>query len=322
MLARPNPRQRPSAPDFSGDGDVTRHRRVYCVHYDHCVGVAVDRGWRSWTCETLLHPSPAISRGADVASSGGAGPRTRDGLSAGPPERDGPQLAPLERLPEAREIRLRLVGVGQGEPRDGRVQAIVVAAVAPQHGCVSGPRVGLSMGVGVRRVFALLTTALALSPVQALPAEQAKPSVAASRKEPTPEERVALHFQATVATQAHMGSYRRALSDPAEGIDVTATRAFGRTKYGLAASYNQQIDPTLGMFVRASFNDGANETWVFTEIDRCLAAGAVQSAARWARPDDEAGAAVVLLLSSLSGDHRADLAAGGLGFIIGDGRLR
>ncbi len=116
---------------------------------------------------------------------------------------------------------------------------------------------------------------------------------------------------------AHMGSYRQAI---AEGVDVSATRAYGRTKYGFAASANQQIDDTLGVFVRVSWNDGANETWAFTEIDRSFAAGAVQGGARWGRPQDEAGAAVVV--SGLSDLHRAYLAAGHYGFLIGDGALR
>jgi high affinity Mn2+ porin len=119
---------------------------------------------------------------------------------------------------------------------------------------------------------------------------------------------------------ARMGSYRQALSDRSAAVDVTATRAFGRTKYGFAASANQELDDRLGVFARVSWNDGANETWAFTEIDHSFAAGAVQGGVRWGRPDDEAGAAIVV--SGLSPDHRAYLAAGGYGFLIGDGALR
>jgi high affinity Mn2+ porin len=122
---------------------------------------------------------------------------------------------------------------------------------------------------------------------------------------------------------AHMGSYRAA-RDLARATgaapDVTATRAFGREKAGLAASVEQDLGAGLSAFARASFDDGRNETWAFTEIDRSLAAGAVQSGARWGRPDDEAGLAVAV--SGLSALHRKYLAAGGLGFLIGDGALR
>ena len=118
---------------------------------------------------------------------------------------------------------------------------------------------------------------------------------------------------------ARMGSYRQAIEDPSAGNDVTATRAFGRTKAGFAASANQDFGSGLGTFLRVSYNDGANETWAFTEIDRSLALGAVQSGGRWGRPEDEAGAAVVV--SGLSSLHRRYLAGGGYGFLIGDGAL-
>ena len=117
---------------------------------------------------------------------------------------------------------------------------------------------------------------------------------------------------------ARMGSYRLALENP--NPDITASRAFGRTKHGFAASANLEIGPGAGAFIRGSWNDGQNETWAFTEIDRSLAFGAIQSGERWRRPEDEAGVAMVI--SGLSNLHRRYLAAGGYGFIIGDGRLR
>jgi len=101
---------------------------------------------------------------------------------------------------------------------------------------------------------------------------------------------------------------------------VTASRAFGRTKVGFAASANQDLGGGLGAFIRVSYDDGANETWAFTEIDRSVALGVVSSGARWGRGDDHVGAAVVI--SGLASVHREYLAAGGYGFIIGDGALR
>lgn len=117
--------------------------------------------------------------------------------------------------------------------------------------------------------------------------------------------------------QARMGSYALALQQPQP--DISATRADGRTKYGFAGSANLDLGAGLAAFLRASWNDGANETWAFTEVDRSLAAGAVQSGARWGREADEAGAAVVV--SGLSRLHRLYLAGGGYGFLIGDGAL-
>jgi len=115
---------------------------------------------------------------------------------------------------------------------------------------------------------------------------------------------------------AHMGSYAQAV---ARRVDVSGTRADGRTKAGAAASGNYDFGGGLGCFARASFNDGQNESWAFTEIDRSLAVGAVQSGARWGRERDEAGAALVV--SGLSAAHRSYLASGGYGFLIGDGAL-
>ena len=117
---------------------------------------------------------------------------------------------------------------------------------------------------------------------------------------------------------AHMGDYEAALA-AASPPDVTTTREDGRKKFGFAASANQGFGSGLSAFARASWNDGRAETWAFTEIDRSLAIGAVQSGARWGREDDEAGAAIVI--SGLSGPHRRYLQAGGLGFLLGDGAL-
>ena len=116
---------------------------------------------------------------------------------------------------------------------------------------------------------------------------------------------------------AHMGSYAQAT---ARHVDVSETRADGRTKAGMAASANYDFGGGRGAFARASFNDGQNETWAFTEIDRSFAIGAVHAGGPWRRERDEAGAALVF--SALSAAHRAYLASGGYGFLIGDGALR
>lgn len=120
--------------------------------------------------------------------------------------------------------------------------------------------------------------------------------------------------------QARMGSYQQVLDNPAAyGNSVAATREDGRTKYGFALSMEQELTPTLGAFLRLSANDGANESWAFTEIDRSLAVGAVQDGAPWHRPRDEVGVAIVI--DGLSPSHRKYLEGGGYGFLLGDGAL-
>jgi high affinity Mn2+ porin len=120
--------------------------------------------------------------------------------------------------------------------------------------------------------------------------------------------------------QAHMGSYQQVLDDPAAYMnDIAKTRAYGRIKYGFALSVEQQITRGLGSFLRLSANDGATESWAFTEIDRSLALGLVQDGELWHRNQDQVGAALVV--NGLSVPHRQYLEGGGYGFIIGDGAL-
>jgi high affinity Mn2+ porin len=118
---------------------------------------------------------------------------------------------------------------------------------------------------------------------------------------------------------ARMGVYEQAINDPRFNTNVTATRAYGRQKWGFAASVNQELARGLNLFVRVSWDDGATETWAFTEIDSSLAAGVVQMGWRWHRPNDALGVGAVSSL--LSNPHRFYLASGGYGYIIGDGAL-
>jgi len=121
------------------------------------------------------------------------------------------------------------------------------------------------------------------------------------------------------ANHARMGVYADALAlDPA-APDVTATESPGRVKYGASTNLEQALAPDLGVFARAGWNDGRTQTWAFTEIDSTASFGLTRKGTRWSRPDDVLGCAVVV--NGLSSAHRDYLAAGGLGFIIGDGRL-
>ncbi len=118
---------------------------------------------------------------------------------------------------------------------------------------------------------------------------------------------------------ARMGVYEQAITEPQFDTNVTATRAFGRQKYGFASSMNQELARGLSMFARVSWDNGTTETWAFTEIDSSLAAGLVQLGWRWGRPNDAVGLGAVSSL--LSNPHRFYLASGGYGYIIGDGAL-
>ena len=121
---------------------------------------------------------------------------------------------------------------------------------------------------------------------------------------------------------APMATYRSAV---ARGLatntqpDLEGVRRDGHTKLGFGLNAEQELTKNVGLFARVSYNDGQNETWAFTEIDHSASLGVVSTGARWQRPDDRLGAAVVV--NGISAEHRAYLAAGGYGFIIGDGAL-
>ncbi len=115
------------------------------------------------------------------------------------------------------------------------------------------------------------------------------------------------------------GNYREAIAQNPSAPNVDSTQAYGRHKYGFGISADQYLTKDFGVFAKASYNDGHTETWFFTEIDRSLTFGAVVKGTSWKRRDDELGLAFIA--NGLSADHRDYLAAGGYGFLIGDGRL-
>ncbi|MGN7824294.1 carbohydrate porin [Chitinophaga sp. 22536] len=94
---------------------------------------------------------------------------------------------------------------------------------------------------------------------------------------------------------------------------------YGGHKYGLGLNIDQQLSDDLGFFCRVGWNDGKYVTWAFTEIDRTLSGGLSLKGTKWKRRNDVAGIAGVV--NGVSPEHRDFLAAGGYGFILGDGRL-
>jgi high affinity Mn2+ porin len=118
--------------------------------------------------------------------------------------------------------------------------------------------------------------------------------------------------------QAHMGSYRETLDDPALMEDITKTRRY-RLQYGFGLNAEQEISKDLGAFLRASWRDGQEEVWQFTDIDRSLSAGLQLKGTSWNRSSDTVGIAGIV--DGISSAHRDFLAAGGLGPLIGDGKL-
>jgi high affinity Mn2+ porin len=90
-------------------------------------------------------------------------------------------------------------------------------------------------------------------------------------------------------------------------------------KYGFAVNAEQDFTEDLRGFVRAGWNEGQHESWNYTEVDQTVAFGGDLAGAPWGRPRDKWGVAFVG--NGLSHNHREYLALGGLGFVLGDGRL-
>jgi high affinity Mn2+ porin len=126
------------------------------------------------------------------------------------------------------------------------------------------------------------------------------------------------------ANRGRTGNYDEALVIAAgyPMIDINSamllTRA-QRLKYGFYANLEQAINKEIGVFARASWNDGRNEILSFTDIDWSLSGGVSIKGKDWGRTADTVGLGVAI--NGLSESHRAFLAAGGLGLLIGDGRL-
>ncbi len=118
-----------------------------------------------------------------------------------------------------------------------------------------------------------------------------------------------------------MGSYDDAiaLAHATRTVPDTALVRRYASRPGVALNLEQELAPDLGAFARASYNDGDEEAFEFTEINQSISAGLSLAGAGWRRADDSLGAALVL--NGLSAPARAYLADGGIGILIGDGRL-
>jgi high affinity Mn2+ porin len=123
---------------------------------------------------------------------------------------------------------------------------------------------------------------------------------------------------------ARMGSYAEAIAigkSLGQAPDIAGDDRPGRKKYGFGLNLEQPLtdEGETGVFARLGWSDGKNESFAFTEVDRHFSAGAQVSGARWGRVNDRIGLAGVC--EGIVAVHRDYLAAGGVGFLLGDGRL-
>jgi hypothetical protein len=124
--------------------------------------------------------------------------------------------------------------------------------------------------------------------------------------------------------EGRMGSYEEALALGRTTYtvpDLLLVEKPGGTKYGFGLNFEQPLadDGETGIFGRIGWNDGNHETWSYVESDRHASLGAQLSGIHWNRPDDRMG--VAYGVNGLSDPHKDYLEAGGIGMLLGDGRL-
>jgi high affinity Mn2+ porin len=101
-------------------------------------------------------------------------------------------------------------------------------------------------------------------------------------------------------------------------VDIAVVRRF-RSRVGVNLNVEQQVAAELGVFARVGGAGGNVETYEFTDIDRTVAAGLSLEGSRWNRASDTVGLAAIV--NEISPSRRRFLNAGGLGVLVGDGRL-
>src|SRR5580658_6538922 len=92
-----------------------------------------------------------------------------------------------------------------------------------------------------------------------------------------------------------------------------------RSRLGASLDLEQSLAPDLGVFARVGKAAGNVEIYEFTDIDRSIQVGAALNGVRWRRPGDTIG--VVAIDNGISAEREQYLNAGGLGILVGDGRL-
>ena len=120
-----------------------------------------------------------------------------------------------------------------------------------------------------------------------------------------------------------MGVYRQAVDNFLAGLtpapEVTAHPLQTTMKYGFGINFEQPLTRSLGLFGRWGWNEGQHESYAYTEDDETVVIGMGGSGGAWHRRVDRIG-----LLSSPTAFREIIseyLALGGLGFLLGDGRL-
>jgi len=120
-----------------------------------------------------------------------------------------------------------------------------------------------------------------------------------------------------------MGVYRDAFAQFKEGMvpvpDITHHPWHITRKYGFGINLEQNLTRNVTAFARWGWDNGKTESFAYTEVDSTFDEGIGVNGAQWHRKQDRAGIAFVS--NGIKKDHQIYLADGGLGFLLGDGKL-
>ena len=100
--------------------------------------------------------------------------------------------------------------------------------------------------------------------------------------------------------------------------DVALVRRY-QSRPGVDINVQQKLAEGVGVFARLGWAQSDVEPYEFADIDRTVSGGVSFSGKRWGRSDDTF--AVAGIVNEISKIHQDYLAAGGLGILVGDGRL-
>jgi len=115
----------------------------------------------------------------------------------------------------------------------------------------------------------------------------------------------------------HLGDFSSFLRD--QSILINGLREPYRIDYGVVLGFEQEVAKDVGIFGRLSYRDPRLEAYMFTDIDRALSVGISLDGELWRRQNDAFGFAYGV--ADIGVTHRDYLNQGGLGVLIGDGKL-
>jgi high affinity Mn2+ porin len=122
-------------------------------------------------------------------------------------------------------------------------------------------------------------------------------------------------------THGRMGLFSDAIA-LSQSTDEPANIALVRHMHersGVGINFDQHLTDDIGIFGRAGYDDPSREPFEFIDVDAATSAGVAVQGTRWARPDDVF--AVAFILNSITREHAEYFNRGGLGILVGDGKL-